>query len=189
MQLLEKMQDFLAQKKKIMTAPLKLNETFLCHFSRNLIKTCLQKTLSGSFQYRLLMKSIPTNIQLQKWKIKESSNCSFCDSEKETFAHLFIYCPISNFFWRKVKEEYNLTFDIEEKTILLNKAHCNPKRIDNFIMLLAKFFIHRTRCLGKKLNFIQFKEYVQSFKDIEEFIAKNNDKFKQHCEKWNTLLI
>ena len=50
MQLLEKMQEFLAQKKKIIAAPLKSNETFLCHFFRNLIKTCLQKNSICSFE-------------------------------------------------------------------------------------------------------------------------------------------
>ena len=41
-----------------------------------------------SFQYRLLQRAIVTNIQLFKWKVISSKDCSFCGIYEETILHL-----------------------------------------------------------------------------------------------------
>ena len=45
-----------------------------------------------SFQYRLLQRALITNVQLKRWKIIDSDNCTFCGMEKETVQHLLAYC-------------------------------------------------------------------------------------------------
>ena len=45
-----------------------------------------------SFQYRILMRGIVTNIQLYQWKMLENDNCYYCNCERETLSHLFYYC-------------------------------------------------------------------------------------------------
>ena len=38
-----------------------------------------------SFQYRLLQRSLVTNVLLYKWGIKVSDSCSFCGHEKRNY--------------------------------------------------------------------------------------------------------
>ena len=45
-----------------------------------------------SFQYRLLMRGLVTNVQLNKWKLVETDKCSLCNQATETYVHLFVWC-------------------------------------------------------------------------------------------------
>ena len=46
-----------------------------------------------NFQYRLLLNKIITNVDLNAWKIIESSSCTFCGNQVETITHLLYSCP------------------------------------------------------------------------------------------------
>ena len=59
-----------------------------------------------SFQYRLLQRSLMTNlVHLFKWKIVESEKCSFCKEEKETILHMLFACKYTEQLWIEVQEE------------------------------------------------------------------------------------
>ena len=45
-----------------------------------------------SFQYRLVMMAVVTNVQLKRWGLTESEMCSFCHEAPETYIHLFCEC-------------------------------------------------------------------------------------------------
>ena len=66
-----------------------------------------------SFQYRLTQRAIVTNIHLQKWGLKTSPLCSFCNNVDETYVHLFVTCPKISEIWkeiaRKLQNEYKIT--------------------------------------------------------------------------------
>ena len=55
-----------------------------------------------SFQYRLLMGGIITNIQLKYYGIKESDTCSFCSLTRETCIHLFAECQYTKAIWNGI---------------------------------------------------------------------------------------
>ena len=98
------------------------------------------------------MKVIPTNIQLERYGIKDSNLCTFCKIEKETLQHLFVDCAKVKVFWEKVSTLIlGFSQTLNFKNIILNTMHVNQKVIDNFIVLAAKHFIYKTRCLSENL--------------------------------------
>ena len=45
-----------------------------------------------SFQYKFLLQTVTTNIQLKYYQIKENDNCTFCKEQRESMKHLFFDC-------------------------------------------------------------------------------------------------
>ena len=52
-----------------------------------------------SFQIRLNLRSIVTNVQLYVLDIASDNLCTFCREEPETLIHLFCDCKIVDAFW------------------------------------------------------------------------------------------
>ena len=52
-----------------------------------------------NFQYKYLMRIIPTNKYLLKCKIGETALCEFCTMEIETINNLFWECNYVQLFW------------------------------------------------------------------------------------------
>ena len=92
-----------------------------------------------SFQYRLLMRIIVTNIDLYKWKLKDTDKCTFCKQESESYLHLFIYCEKVQPFWVDVEElmkQYgNTPINFAPDTVLMNRVIDTPGHVKNFICL------------------------------------------------------
>ena len=54
------------------------------------------------FQYWTIQRILGTHALLYKQTISDNSQCRLCHSEVETIEHLFLFCRISNDFWRKL---------------------------------------------------------------------------------------
>ena len=65
---------------------------------------------------------------------------------------------------------------------------CNNTILINMIIILAKRHIYRCRVQETKINFQDFKEWVQYLQKIEKQIAVNKDKMVFHLKKWEPLL-
>ena len=139
-----------------------------------------------SFHYRLVTKSLTTNIHLKYYKIKENNTCSFCEKEKETLRHLFYECDKISSFWREIYEWLNVD-PLNFKDMILNNTQNNPKYVQNTIIMLAKMHIYKQRCLGEPIIFLHFQKYVQKIERIENYIAKQNDKETFHQQKWEEI--
>ena len=76
-----------------------------------------------SFQYRHLMDAIITNIQLKRWGIKDSNQCTMCREERETCYHMFIECKCVQPIWEEVskliREITGVTPDINYRNVVL----------------------------------------------------------------------
>ena len=51
------------------------------------------------FQYRFIHDILSNNYWLNKWKIKDTSVCTYCSDSVEDIAHMFWYCEKSREFW------------------------------------------------------------------------------------------
>ena len=142
-----------------------------------------------SFQFCLLHKAITTNIHLVHYKLLDTNVCTFCQRSPETLEHLFYSCEIVRDFWSKVFElfqsQINEIIEISFKKLLLNNITADLKLLPNFLILLRKHFIYVKRCEKKNLSFENFKAYIYSIKEVEECIAKNNNKLSVHKSKWS----
>ena len=142
-----------------------------------------------SFQYRLIQRAIVNNVHLNRWGIKETDLCTFCNGSAETYTHLFIMCEHVRELWIKLEqymEKYNCdTIDFKVDKVLMNLIIENPKNVKNFMCLLLKQYIYRKRCYGQKPQFEEFKKEIEKTRKIELYIAKKNDKESKHFIKWN----
>ena len=157
------------------------------HFAN--IQQVTNITKYRSFQYRILHRAIVTNIQLHKWNLSDTVNCTKCGRERETLSHLFVQCDKLAEFWIGV-EQFMLNYGQEPivftvETVLWNKVI--PRlagHIKNLICLVAKQFIYRQRCMQKELNVKEFENHMISIQLAEKYYATKNDKLDKYWRKW-----
>ena len=144
-----------------------------------------------SFQYRMLLKSTITNVQLKRFGIKDSDYCTFCKQTPEMLLHLFYECEWSSKIWQKIERlcfpnqnpDRHFTFE----NILLVDIMPNAKFLQNLLVLLTKYFIYRSKCENTKPTYAHLINYIYLMKDLELTIAKRNKKMHIHDLKWALL--
>ena len=118
-----------------------------------------------------------------KWE-----TCTFCKTNEESLEHLLFSCKITEFFWKEVlswlailkneRVDFSLIdvlfgkFDIAEDFIVINH-----------ILLLAKFYIYRSKLNNTKPSLEVFKAKLKATLNTEFVIAKRNGKLAQHYKK------
>ena len=142
-----------------------------------------------SFQYRLLQRGLVTNIQLQKWGIKDSKLCSFCKQDTETILHLLYYCPIVKELWDDLVQMIYLEYQVKEvrlapTNVIFNTIIPQGKHVGNFLCLVLKQYIYAQKCLSVMPSKYQFRLLVKRIECIEKYIAVKNDKINIHMMKW-----
>ncbi len=128
----------------------------------------------------MLHRFYPTNHYIQRLKEDNNVNCKFCDSASETLVHLFWTCPLTRKLWSKlvrfVSEHIYLQFDLCWKNVLFGFIEYDRNLnsqfyLINLLVILTKFYIHRTKFSGKKPNLLELlaylKQYVISISDCE----------------------
>ena len=143
-----------------------------------------------SFQYRLMQRGLVTNVQLFKWNITESDLCFFCQEERETNIHLFWSCRVVQDLWMQFTEYYQPKYQVQiylnPKNIIMNTVVKSKKHVVNFLVLIAKQYIYRQKCLKEALSFIGLKEIILSTENMEKYIATKNGKIGKHQKKWSS---
>ena len=142
-----------------------------------------------SFQYRILLRGLVTNIHLNKWKITDSNLCSLCKTEIESVTHLLCDCIEIKPLWDKIAEYIEERFSIGTSTlnvtnILFNKIVPMKSHAVNFICLIAKQYIYSQKCLGKAITFPGLLSKIKSVENVEKYIAVKNGKINVHVKKW-----
>ena len=140
-----------------------------------------------SFQYRLLMRSVITNIQLCNWRIIDTKLCTFCESYNETIRHLLYECEC-------VKEVIKCAQDVCERITgeqpMLNYKNyiCNSVskgiKASNTILLVTKQYIYRQRCKKIKPSSRELVSEIYRCKNIEKFNAIKNNRYPKYAKKW-----
>ena len=116
---------------------------------------CTIDSKMRAFQYKVLLRIIPTNKYLKVCKIVENDSGYFCHSEVETIEHLFFLCPIVKELWGKLAEKMKLYLDITHllklQNVLLGCLQIEHKMCLNHIFNIVKKYIFSTKCNEKKL--------------------------------------
>ena len=143
-----------------------------------------------SFQYRLLHRALITNVNLKQWGKSESDSCAFCDSNKETYRHLFYECKLVEELWQKVKSQIintwfpNISLDWSYVNVLQDTV-CNKRgHIINFICLIVKQYIYKCKCLGHVMNVNAVKSKIFEIRNMEKFYATKNNLLSKYNVKW-----
>lgn len=139
------------------------------------------------------MRILPTNTYLLKCNISVSALCDFCNMEIETLSHLFWECLFVQQFWTEMSvflkdHDIDINFNQNITTFGITISNSDPKiQVKNFMILLGKYFIFRSKCLKNMLSFVHFKSYLKQKLNIEKQIYFMKDKITQFYRKWNTL--
>ena len=146
-----------------------------------------------NFQYKILNNILLLNKLLFRFKVEDSSVCSFCKLVDETALHLYYQCVVIKDLWNKLKNLVGQSLEIPN--ITPQSAIFGFHDIDNtdiiiinHLLLIFKWYVYKSRDKGK----IDLKALLNSFKKIqhlEELVSANNVKHKKRNElKWKKVM-
>lgn len=147
-----------------------------------------------NFQYKFLMRILPTNQFLAKCQLASSTLCDFCNMELETIDHLFWECIYVQELWSSVSRfihNCQLTSDLNAKTAAFGMCHKdknNSIQVINFIFFQVKYFIFSSKYRKTIPTFGHFQRYLLYRIQIEKEIALVNDKLGLFEAKWKMVL-
>ena len=120
-------------------------------------RLCTKEERLRLLQWKILHNIYPTNILLNKMKIKENNLCPFCQ-ETDFIEHFFYSCKQINSIWLKcegfIYEKINKTIKLSEKDVLFGYKieNTNTETIFiNHVILITKMVISKYR-YGKQYN-------------------------------------
>jgi len=107
------------------------------------IYTTTNDTVLRIFQYKLIMRILPTNTLLFKYKYVNSNVCDFCNCHDETIEHIFWECHVSQSLWSNLNnfiQENSINGLIRKKEALLGHVNNNNININlsNTLILMMK---------------------------------------------------
>lgn len=153
--------------------------------------TCTIDTSLRAFQYKFLMRILPTNSFLEKCNLASSSLCDFCNMHTETIKHLFWDCQHVQAFWapfNNLIQSYFTDFRITYLSICFGvQENINNNLLINFCILLAKQFIFKSKYKNITPSFESYKKLVNKTRILEKVIACKKNKLQSHNIKWGPL--
>lgn len=145
------------------------------------------------FQYRLLCKSLYTNIHVAKWDPSVSQNCTFCDNAKETIVYLFIDCCETKKIWKALckwlQYFHSIKVSFTKEQIIFSNNKARSAKLINSITLITKFYIYKAKTLKKKPIFTELIMDVNRLKCTELYIAKRQDNLYKFARKWDDFSV
>ena len=139
-----------------------------------------------SFQFKLTMRILTTNVFLSIIRVQDDDKCSFCRTEPETLKHLFLTCSLVDSFWCEVSQyiSRNGLGQINDKTKIFGHAEIT---IVTHCVTVAKYVIYEARRKKEVPNFIHFRAWLSRDLSTEEYIAHKNGTMEELRKKWGTL--
>ncbi|CDR18464.1 unnamed protein product [Oncorhynchus mykiss] len=122
--------------------------------------------------FKIIHKYYPANHYMKKFKENINSNCSFCNDHPETVVHLFWHCvhvrklwqDISRFIIEHIYEDFTLLWrDVLFGFFTYNRNKRNHFYVINFIILLAKFHIHKCKFTNRKPHFRTLQKEIELY--------------------------
>ena len=117
---------------------------------------------------------------------------TFCKTEKETIRHLLWDCTYSETFWKRVLDwitnntSHLCAFNITEQLVIFGvEDNVATDRGLDLIMLMAKHYIFRCRCLKVTPNFVCFSREVVQRAVIERHIWFMKDNLTMYFSLWS----
>ena len=129
------------------------------------------------------IRIIFTNDKLFKFKLVDSLSCTFCKTYEESLEHLLFFCKITEFFakevlsWLAILNDEIVDFSLI--AVLFGKFDIDEDIVINRILLLAKFYISRSKLDNTKPSLEVFKAKLKATFNTEFTIAKRNGKLEK----------
>jgi len=156
----------------------------------NNIYNSTMSTRLRACQYQTLHKALVTNVDLMKWNLKDTEECTFCREHPETLKHLLIDCTITSILWKKIiswlKRNTGIDTAITSEDIIFG---CKNEQfiLYDLVFIVAKRYIYVSRCKEKQPAFVEFLYCLRSEKETEYECAKMYSKMERYEAKWGPL--
>lgn len=141
------------------------------------------------FQYRILTKSLITNVRASIWDKNINNKCSFCHTEKETVIHLFFECAHVKKIWKALtkwlKYFYSVQLKLDKELCFFNNCTKRASGLINHVILITKFYIYRCKTVGSPLNFQSLVKELLKYQNIDKILAIKYDKLYKYARKWD----
>ena len=145
-------------------------------------------SFSRMFQYKVLNNILFLNSSLFAMGLCETSLCSFCQGEKETFHHLFSTCNVTTNVWQELTTFFSSKVCLPplslQSAVLGFLEDCQHHLFLNNILLMFKITVYRNR----SKNIVTARNVLFNLKqreNIEKSIAFTNKKMDFHFTKWH----
>ena len=153
---------------------------------------CTIDSKMRAFQYRLLLRIIPTNKYLKVCDIIDDDRCYFCHSEIETIEHLFFLCPLVKELWVKLAEKMkpylDITFFLEPHIVLLGCIETEHKMCLNHIFNIVKKYIYSVKCNERNLCLQYLLRIIKLHYQIERnLVLMYNKNLEIFTRKWQPI--
>ena len=136
-------------------------------------------------QLRINHHILTTNRSVSKYKDNQTDLCHFCNQHSETIQHLLWRCNIIKKFWNELISLINQRckhahrLEIDEKLAIFGQSqNIYTDRVLDLIILMAKFFIYRSKVQDTPLLLKCFVREVYNRYCAEKIIRKNSNQFK-----------
>ena len=143
-------------------------------------------------QYRVLTRSLTTNIRRNKWHKEISTVCTFCKEHPETIIHLLVSCQHVKKLWsaleRTLNYFFNVSVELNPQLIVFNNYMGESKYIVNLFVVIMKQYLYASKCLAETLpSYPEFMNKMSYWYQIDKCIALETNKFKQFQSKWKNV--
>ena len=145
-------------------------------------------------QFRIMHHILTTNRSVSKFNAEQNHLCEFCKAHSETIHHLLWKCHKVQIFWNELLHTINnrcnfhSKFFIDEKIAIFGIVdNTKTDTICNFIILLAKFYIYRSKVQKNILSTKIFLHEVYTRYCVEKTIHKNALNFVRSWEPYQNL--
>ena len=135
-------------------------------------------------QFRIIHRILATDSLLYKMKIVNTDKCTFCKEDPGTLLHILWECRHVVKFWNELINFLGIDLDLntDYKHVLFGSKEYN--KTTNYIILLAKNFIHSSRTNGKIPNIEAFKRLLIFQYNVEKTIAYRKCRFEKFELEW-----
>jgi hypothetical protein len=148
----------------------------------------VRDTKIQSLQYKILNHIYACRLKLFQWRIKQSSQCLYCDSTDTVEHHFYICLQVANFWsaldrwWSNICNNCNLN-NIKKVLFGVYNKDCHYKQL-NFIILKGKWYISRCKYRKDRVCFLDFLPELKKEIMLEEMICRKNKKLDKYLDIW-----
>ena len=141
------------------------------------------------FQFKVNNHILVTKSFLHKINKVDNDRCTFCGLETETIIHVLFNCNKVKEFWLAMKNwlriQANIILHLTIKNVIFSKQENNE--LLNYILLLGKYFIYKTKFLANSIRLENFIIYLKRKYQNEKYISKIHNKQNKFQAKWSLL--
>ena len=146
-----------------------------------------------AFQFKIIHNILPTRVSLLRAGLVDDDTCPFCNSEKQSLAHMFYNCRESSLFWEQFtqwwRQKSHEEVTLSESAILFGwLQNTSNERVLNYILLLAKYHIFATSICDDRLSFDRFLIRLKSKLEVLRKVAIANKSLNKYNATWAPIL-